>query len=148
MCSWYDAYPFVAQRLMVLAKIDAAASLVSTDGCVTSHDREWSKNDDELCILAPSDKQTDPYFEDKGIIRPREHPDYPTQPWEYHPPLSTYPQAVQDAINNEGNYAYKLGAIEYIVAKNTSGKKRECIIEWYVDDVKCKSKQFRIVQKG
>lgn len=143
MCSWYDAYPSVAQRLMVLAKIDeAASSPVSTDEC------EWSRSDTDLCIQAPSDKKTDPYFVDKGIIRSCEDPTNPGHAQAGCPSISVYPQAVQQAINNEGDYAYKLGAIEYVVAENTSGKKRECIIEWYVDDVKCKSKQFRIVQKG
>lgn len=148
MCSWYDAYPSVAQRLMVLAKIDEAASEISTDGCRLSEEIEWSKNDNELCIQPLSDKKTDPYFVDKGVIRPCQHPLYPTQSWEYHPPKEKFPTVVQQAIDNEGDYAYKLGAIEYTVKENTTGKKRECIIEWYVDDIKCKSKQFRIVQKG
>lgn len=118
MCSLYSAYPSVAQRLMVLAKIDEAASTpISTDGC------KWSASDTDLCIQELSDKKTDPYFIGKGVIRACEHPSYPDHAWEYHPPLTAYPQAVQDAVNNVGDYKNKLGTIEYIVKPNTTGKK-------------------------
>jgi hypothetical protein len=143
MCSLYSAYPSVAQRLMVLAKIDeAASSPVSTDEC------KWSRSDTDLCIQTPSDKKTDPYFVDKGIIMSCEHPSYPDHAWEYHPPLSVYPQAVQDAVNNVGDYANKLGTVEYTVKPNTTGQKRSCVITWYVNNVECKSKTFTISQKG
>ena len=146
MCTLYSAYPSVAQRLMVLAKIDEAASPISTDGCRTSGGKEWSKSNTELCIQ-PLQEQ-DPYFADKGVIKPCEHPSYPGSPWEYHPPLTAYPQAVQDAVNNNGEYKNKLGTIEYIVKANPYPQPRECVVQWYVNNTHCLSKDFRIKQLG
>ena len=99
MCSWYDAYPCVAHRLMIQAEIpEAGTEAVECDGA-------------------------------------------------YNPPLTAYPQVVQDAVNKTGKYAHALGSLKYFIAPNT-GSVRSCTIKWIVDSEECPSREFKITQLG
>lgn len=99
MCSWYDAYPCVAHRLMIQAEIpEAGTEAVECDGA-------------------------------------------------YNPPLTAYPQVVQDAVNKTGKYAHALGSLKYFIAPNT-GSTRSCTIKWIVDSEECPSREFKITQLG
>lgn len=130
MCSHYGYYPFVAQKLMIAAYGDAAKSTPEGPaGCTAS------TSSSNLCIK-------------DGIIQCVRDASNQCVDGRVNPGLSVYPQMVQDAINNVGDYARSLGSIEYIISPNTSTSSRGVQVAFMVDNIECKSATFDINQAG